>query len=172
MGRQVMTIKFSEREIEALHYERFHHPHPRVRLKMEVLLLKSQGLPHQEIARLARVSANTLRSYLREYARGGIEQLKQLRVHRPKSQLSPHRQVLEAYFREHPPASIQEAMARIEELTGIKRRQTQTRKFLRTLGVRFLRMGHWPARDLPDFNLFTGKRIAVGNGDGITMDSA
>jgi hypothetical protein len=37
-------IKFSEAVKQALHYERFRHPHPRVQLKMEVVWLKSQGL--------------------------------------------------------------------------------------------------------------------------------
>jgi hypothetical protein len=30
-----------------------------------------------------------------------------------------HKKTIEAYFREHPPASVKEAMAKIEELTGI-----------------------------------------------------
>ena len=37
-------IEFTTTEREALHYWRFHHPHPRVQLKMEALSLKSQGL--------------------------------------------------------------------------------------------------------------------------------
>ncbi len=31
----MIKIEFSEEEIKALHYERFHHPHPRVQMKME-----------------------------------------------------------------------------------------------------------------------------------------
>jgi hypothetical protein len=42
--------------LEQLHYERFHHPHPRGQQKIEVLYLKSQGYPHQEITRLIRVT--------------------------------------------------------------------------------------------------------------------
>ncbi len=29
----MLKIEFSTEEIEALHYERFHHPHPRVQMK-------------------------------------------------------------------------------------------------------------------------------------------
>ena len=36
---------------EALRHERFHHPYPHVQLKMEVLYLKSQGLPGEQIQR-------------------------------------------------------------------------------------------------------------------------
>ncbi|MDM8568921.1 IS630 family transposase, partial [Thiotrichales bacterium HSG1] len=35
----MIQIEFLEEEREALHYERYHHPHPRVQKKMEVLWL-------------------------------------------------------------------------------------------------------------------------------------
>jgi transposase len=130
----MIKLTFSQAEIDALHYERLHHPHPRVRLKMEVVVLKSQGLSHSAITKHARISANTLRSYLREYAEGGIEALKTQRFHRPKSALMRYREILEADFRAHRPLSIQEAISRIQQLTGIKRRTTQVRQFLKTLG--------------------------------------
>jgi hypothetical protein len=43
----MIHIDFSPEQIDALHHERFHHPHPhpRVQLKMEAVYLKSQGLP-------------------------------------------------------------------------------------------------------------------------------
>jgi hypothetical protein len=72
----VITIEFSEEEKRELQHQRFHHPHPRVQIKMEALWLKSQGMEHQMITRLVGISANTLRSYLNEYESGGIERLK------------------------------------------------------------------------------------------------
>ena len=57
----MLRLAFTQAEARALAHERFHHPHPRVRRKMEALWLKSQGLAHQEVARLAGVSGNTLR---------------------------------------------------------------------------------------------------------------
>src|SRR3954451_6096310 len=71
----MIHIDFTPEQIDALHHERFHHPHPRVQLKMEAVYLKSQGLPHQDICRLARISENTLRAYLRPYQEGGVERL-------------------------------------------------------------------------------------------------
>src|SRR3954451_6242296 len=79
MGRPMMQLEFSEAVRESLHYERFHHSHPRVRLKMEIVFLKSEGLPHPEIARLTRVCENTVRSCLEEYRDGGVEKLKEVR---------------------------------------------------------------------------------------------
>ncbi|HRE87366.1 MAG: hypothetical protein ABTS16_20120 [Candidatus Accumulibacter phosphatis] len=57
----MLKLTFSQAEARVLAHERFHHPHPHVRRKMEALWLKSQGLAHQEIERLAGVSGKTLR---------------------------------------------------------------------------------------------------------------
>lgn len=64
-----MTIKieFTEAEMKQLDYERYHHPHPRVQRKMEVLWLNSQDVRHKDICKYASISANTLCQYLRDY---------------------------------------------------------------------------------------------------------
>ena len=72
----VIKIEFTPEEIDALEYERYHHPDPKVQKKMEVLYLKSQKVEHQDICRRCRLSAPTLVAYLKQYQAGGIEQLK------------------------------------------------------------------------------------------------
>ena len=126
----MIQIEFSEQEKQALYYERFHYPHPRVQKKMEALWLKSQEIPHHQISQLVTIAPNTLRTYLRDYPQGGIEKLKEINFYRPQSKLEEHRTSLEDYFRKNPPASINEAVNKIEELTGIKPSPTQIRKFL------------------------------------------
>ena len=142
----MIRIEFCEDEIERLRRERFEHPHPRVQRKMEALLLKSEGLPHKQMTRLLGVTENTLRQYLREYQDGGIERLKEIRFCPPRSELEKHRQSLEAYFEEHPPATVNEAVAKIEERTGIRRGPTQVRRFLNSLGLRPRKVGMIPAK--------------------------
>lgn len=146
----MLRIEFTSAQIKALHYERFHHPHPRVRLKMEVLWLKSQGLSHKEIVRLTCIGHTTLRCYLKEYMSGEIEKLKQLNFHRPQSELVIHQEKIKSYFKDFPPTTIKEAAAKIEEITGIKRGQTQTRKFLEAMGMRCLKVGVMPSKADPD----------------------
>ena len=142
----MIKIEFTEEAIEKLRYERFHHPHPRVQRKMEALLLKSDGLPRYQITRILGVSENTLRQYLREYEEGGIDRLKEIHFYRPQSELADHRESLESYFEEHPPATVNEAAAKIKELTGIRRGPTQVRNFLDSLGLRPRKVGMIPAR--------------------------
>jgi transposase len=142
----MILIDFTPQDIDALHHQRFHHPHPRVQVRMEAVYLKSQGLPHQEICRLTRITENTLRSYLRQYQEGGIERLKRLDWAGTTSELDEHRQSLEDYFRENPPRSTAEAAAAIERLTGIRRGQTQVRRFLTGMGLKFRKLGMIPAK--------------------------
>lgn len=146
----MIKLEFTEEEKQALNYERYHHPHPAVQRKMEALWLKSQGLPHKEIARLTDISLNTLRSYLLAYQAGGIEKLKEVNHYTPQSELAAHRETLEAYFRAHPPATIKEAQAKIKDLTGIERSETQVRHFCQALGLRLRKVGMVPAKADPD----------------------
>jgi hypothetical protein len=59
-GMSFIQLKFTTEDIAALHYERFHHPYPRVQRKMEAVYLKSQGLLHRENTRIVRISEPTL----------------------------------------------------------------------------------------------------------------
>ena len=128
-------LEFTREIQEALNYERYHHPVPLVQRRMEVLWLKSHDLPHAMIAALGGVCENTMREYFQLYEEGGIEKLKEVNFYRPESELCAHITSLEAYFREHPPATIKEAQSEIEALTGIKRSGTQVREFLKKNSV-------------------------------------
>lgn len=142
----MLQIAFTENEKAKLKYERFHHPHPCVQQRMEVLWLKSQNLPHWQICELADISENTLRKYCRAYKEGGVEKLKEINFRQPKSELEAHRSTIEAYFREHPPATIAQAIEQIITLTGIKRSPTQVRVFMKSMGMRCLKVGAVPAK--------------------------
>jgi transposase len=141
---------FREEDIKVFSYERYHHPHPRVQQKMEAMWLKSHNFSHEEIAKLTGVSPNTITNYLKEYLNGGIEKLKEVNFNRPESELTKHTFTIEAYFKEHPPATIKEAMSKIEELTGIKRSEPQVNKFLKSIGMKCRKVGMIPSKADPD----------------------
>lgn len=124
-------LEYTPEILENLNYERYHHPVPVVQRRMEVLWLKGHDLPHAQIAELAGVSENTMRDYLQLYEEGGLEKLKEVNFYRPESELQAHATSLEEYFQKNPPATIKEAQSEIEQLTGIKRSETQVREFLK-----------------------------------------
>jgi transposase len=125
------TFTFSDEVLAEIRHDRYHHPHPRVQRKMEVLWLKSQGLTHAEIARLADVAPRSVQRYLDDFEQGGLDQVRHLGWQGKACALDEHQPTLEAYFLEHPPKSAREAQAAIERLTGIRRGLSQVRAFLK-----------------------------------------
>ena len=142
----MIRLSFPEEDIKELDWQRYHHPHPRVQKKMEVVLLKAKGLSTEQIAHCVGICQNTVRSYLREYERAGIESLKEVRFRQPESELQAHQSTLEAHFREHPPTSITQAANVIEQLTGIKRSEVQIGIFLKKMGLKRLKTYAIPAK--------------------------
>ena len=88
--------------------------------------------------------------YLNEYQAGGIEKLKEIPFYQPQSELGHHRQSLEDYFKTHPPATMKEAMDKIEKLTGLKRSETQVKKFFSKLGFKRRKVGMVASKADPD----------------------
>jgi transposase len=142
----MLRLDFTTEQIEALKYQKFHHPHPRVRRKMEALLLKSKGLPHSVIAELVGVSANALLRYFRQFQAGGVTALAELNFYQPNSALEPFKSAIIAHFQAHPFVSVNQAKAEIETLTGISRSPTQIREFLVQLGIKRRKVGQIPAK--------------------------
>jgi transposase len=125
------AFTFSPEDLTQIRHDRYHHPHPRVQRKMEVLWLKSQGLTHAEIAGLADVSPRSVQRYLDEFEQGGLQRIRRLGWQGKHCALDGHRQSLEDYFIQHPPRSAREAQEAIERLTGIRRGLSQVRAFLK-----------------------------------------
>jgi len=145
----MIRLAFSEHDIKRIRFLRDHDPRPKVRRRMAVLWLKSQGLPHQEICQLAGVCATTLRRYLRLFAAGGVARLMEFNGYAPTSALEAHRDALIVYFRAHPPATLNEAASKIEERTGLKRSPSAVGRFLHGLGMAPRRVGAIPSKGDP-----------------------
>jgi transposase len=139
------TITFTAEDRRDLAHDRYHHPDPRVQRKMEVLWLKSHGLNHDAIAAYADVSLRTVQRYLDEYLEGGLPRLRRCRRKQPQGVLVEHEASLEEYFQGHPPRSIKQARALIEQHTGVRRGLSQVRHFLKDhLGLRWRKVGAIP----------------------------
>ena len=124
-------LSFSQEDLRILAQERYEHPDPRVQKRLEVLWLISQKVTHLQAAKLAGVSRATAERYVACYRQGGVEALRHFDWCKPVSALEQHRDTLEESFRQHPPHTVAEACARIKEETGLERRPTQVRAFLK-----------------------------------------
>jgi transposase len=166
------TYSFSAAVVETIACERYEHPDPRVQERMEILWLKSKGEAHERIAELANVSRSTVQRTLRIYAAQGLDGVRTFGWKGQPSALAPHRESIEAEFRQRPPQTVQEASVRIEALTGVRRKESRVRQFLKeTLGMRCLKVAAVPvppkktveehAQTQASF-LKSGTRAAVG----------
>lgn len=139
------SIQFSPAEIQAIQYERFHHPDPRVARRMEILILKHAGLEHHKIAEFAGVCRSTVQRLLNLYLQCGLDGVREFHEKGLVSPLNEHVPMLSEEFRLRPPRSIAEAGQRIEQATGIRRKETQIRNFLRnTLGLEWRKVAAVP----------------------------
>jgi transposase len=115
--------------------------------KYDALHLKDCGLSNKHICLILGICNNTLLSFFNQYTEGGLNEIN---FNQPESDLKAHSTTIEKYLEENPPQSISEAAAKIEVLTGIKRGETQVRKFLKDKGFRFRRVGTVPAKALTE----------------------
>jgi hypothetical protein len=70
---------------------------------------------------------------------GGIRCLQQC-PNRPASELATFRELIRESFAKQPAHTVAEAGERIFQLTGLRRGPSQTRKFLKGLGLKFQRV--------------------------------
>ena len=170
------TYSFPEDVVEAITRDRYHHPDPRVQRRMEILWLKSKNQTHGDIADLAHVSRSTVQRTLRIYAAQGLDGIRSFGWKGRPSALTPHAATIEEDFRTHPPHTAHEAARRIEELTGVRRKVSRVRKFLKDdLRMKCLKVAPIPvlpkktveehARTQADF-LKDGTRTTTGPGSG------
>ena len=128
-----------------IRHDRFHHPDPQVQCRMEILLLKAHGQPHAQIALIAGVSRPTVQRVLDLYAEGKLEKVRTFNWKSRPSALTPHQATLEAEFKARPPHTVAEACNRIEKLTGVRRKPSRVREFLRdTMNLRWRKVAAVP----------------------------
>ncbi len=146
----MIHLEFPDDVLSHIQYERKHHPHHKVRQKMEALWQKHLNIPHGQICRILGITGNTLRSYFRDYQEGGLDKIRELRFYQPQSELASYKTCLKTYFTKHPPTSGPEAAAFIERHLGIRLSPDRVLLFLKSLGIKRLKVGHIPAKADPD----------------------
>lgn len=134
-----IRLDFSESEQAIIASERYSHPDLHVRRKMLVLWSVYTGLTRLQASKVAGVGRATVQRYLAAYRDGGLEGLRHWGVVGPVSELARHTETIKASLNETPVRTVAEAADRIEQLTGLSRRLTQTRVFLKDIGFQWQR---------------------------------
>ena len=137
-------VRLSKEEERIVGEERREHPHEPTRRKMETLWLLHHGLTREKVAKIVGVGLSTVQRYANAFRDGGLDGLRRWEKKGRTGLLEAHRKLLAESFRERPASSVAEAADRIEQLTGIRRGPSQTRLFLKKLGMRWQRMAAIP----------------------------
>ena len=135
-----LRIELTRQEQAVVNSERDGHPDAHVRRKMLVLWLLHCGLTRAKAAEVARLGRATVQRYVAAYRDGGLDGLRRWDVRGPVSDLQAHRDEIKEEFARRPARTVAEAAERIEALTGLRRRPSQTRHFLKGLGLKFQRV--------------------------------
>jgi transposase len=133
-------VELTEDEQRIVNVERESHPLSHVRRKMLVLWSLHCGLKRQQAAKLAVVGLATVERYVAAYRDGGLDGLRRWEVQGPVSDLAAYGDTIRESFERQPVSTIAEACVRIEQLTGLQRGQTQVRRFLKGLGLKWQRL--------------------------------
>jgi len=131
----MLRISISPDDLSAIKQDRFYHPQPYIMMRMHTLYLHHVGENAERIAELLDRNPKTIRACLKTYRDGGLQSVYQYAKHKHESDLESHGTLIEEDLAKSPPHSSQEAGARIEKLTGIKRSPTQIRTFLKKKGL-------------------------------------
>lgn len=146
----MIQFTIPEADKQKIDQERFCCPDPLICRRLHAIHLKGLGKSHQEISDFVGLSLNTLTRLFTTYAKKGLSAIRVLNYQHKRSPLEDHRELLRKYFDEHPPASVKQARADIERLTGIKKGLTRVRNFLHQLGMDPRKVGGIPTKADPE----------------------
>ena len=133
-------------ELKKLRKLKYNHPHPKVQLRSEIILLRKEGLKSKEITKICGIGRQTYWRTVSLYRNGGIEALKKFNYPKHKSKLYEHKEAIEEHLKASPPSTINEAGEKIYKLTGIKRSHKQVRLFLLECGFKFRKITAIPSK--------------------------
>jgi len=141
------TFTISSEELRQLNYERYHYPCPIVQKRLHCLYLKATtDYSNEQIGLWMGAHRNSISGWIQLYKQGGFERIVQLNYGTNKSDLEVHTESLLQSFSQQPSRSLDEAVLRTEELTGIRRSASRMRAFLLRHGFHYLKTGHVPAK--------------------------
>ena len=140
-------FNLSVAEIEQLRYGLYTYPDLMVQKRINSVYLKAvSNLSNELVGSFAGLHYNTVAHWIRVYKQSGYEGLLTNNYGTNKSEMAAHSESILTAFEKYPPMSCQEAMLRIEEMTGIKRSEQQVRVFMRSHKLKFLKCGHIPSK--------------------------
>jgi transposase len=135
-----LRVQLTEEEQRLVTEERLSHPNERIRERMLVLWLLHNGVTRQKAAEIVGIGRATVQRFVAAFRDGGLDGLRRWDPNRPETELATFRELIRESFTNQPARTVAEAGERIFQLTGLRRGPSQTRQFLKGLGLKFPRV--------------------------------
>lgn len=116
------------------------------RTKLLVIRMHTEGARHGFIAKCLKLHANTITNYLKEWVGGGLPVVVEDKYYRPSSTMEPFMNCLRCSFAAAPVADVKAAVARIEALSAIRLSESQARRTLHKLGMKYRKAASIPGK--------------------------
>lgn len=122
---------------------------PRIHRKLLAIRMHGLGVPHGKIAATLNISDDTVTNYVKLYRNEGLAGLIENRHYRPTSSVGPYLEEIEQSFSETPVATASEGAERIESISGICLSDSQARRIMVRLGMKFRKCAAVPGKADP-----------------------
>ena len=146
----MIHLELSKEHLDELHKQATENSCVRSRKKCWVVYLKGNGYTHLEIARVVRVTEDSITEYLKKYRDGGLPGLLAENYRKGNGQLDAHASKLKEIFEKNPPHTVNQAIEVTERETQVRLKPSACRAFLLKLGMKCRRCGLIPGNALGD----------------------
>lgn len=126
-----------------LHQNHIHHV---IRQRAHVLLLRAENISNTQISSITGLSEPTIIDYVHQYLDKGESWVTALNFRKPTSQLQAFDESIKAHFDKNPVSTITQACKEVLDLTGVAIKNTQMRAYLKTLDIKWRKVGSIPAK--------------------------
>lgn len=116
------------------------------RIKLLVIRMHAEGGKHDFIVKCLKLHHHTITNYLKEYRAGGLPAVLEDKYYKPSSCIELFLPCLRCSFQAAPVADVRAAVVRIEALTGIVLSESQARRTLHKLGMKYRKAAAIPGK--------------------------
>ena len=143
----MIEIHLTDQEIQDLNEAIDDPSHSeKTKIKLLVIRMRHEGAKTGFISKCLNLHSNTITNYLNEFQAGKLPATLENRYYKPTSSLDPFLPCIRCSFLAYPVADAKQAVERIHKLTGIRLSESQSRRFMKSLGLKLRKTAPVPGK--------------------------
>ena len=143
----MIEIHLTDQEIQDLNEAIDDPSHSeKTKIKLLVIRMRHEGAKTGFISKCLNLHSNTITNYLNEFQAGKLPATLENKYYKPTSSLEPFLPCIRCSFLAYPVADAKQAVERIHKLTGIRLSESQSRRFMKSLGLKLRKTAPVPGK--------------------------